>query len=176
MVYFVPLHEAHIQMIFCPRTPISQMGVPKFPKLGLPQLWGPITLCADLRLRWGLKQSCNPHWELFNCMSHATWTQGNQVNSWLLVVESQTANLTPNLSFSHNLCCRCPNGWCEPILDIYDSISFQWYKYFHNLMHFDPCNCSLKIQESIGTPTPQVGVALGVWRFILSHSLAFLGV
>jgi hypothetical protein len=29
----------------------SQMGVPKFPKLGLLQLWGPITLCANLQLR-----------------------------------------------------------------------------------------------------------------------------
>jgi hypothetical protein len=40
IVYFVPLHEAHIQM-----------GVSKFPKLGLLQLWGPITLCVDLRFR-----------------------------------------------------------------------------------------------------------------------------
>jgi len=29
----------------------SQVGVSKFPKLGLPQLWGPITLCEDLRSR-----------------------------------------------------------------------------------------------------------------------------
>jgi hypothetical protein len=26
----------------------SEVGVPKFPKLGFPQLWGPITLCLDL--------------------------------------------------------------------------------------------------------------------------------
>jgi hypothetical protein len=26
----------------------SQMGVPKLPKLGLPRLWGPVTLCVDL--------------------------------------------------------------------------------------------------------------------------------
>jgi len=32
----MPLHEAHIQMAFCFGTP--KMGVPKFPKLGLPQL------------------------------------------------------------------------------------------------------------------------------------------
>jgi hypothetical protein len=37
-------------------------------------------------------------------------------------------------------------------------------------MGFDPCNCSLKIWESIGTPTPKVGAHLGVWGFILSHS------
>ncbi len=32
----------------------SQVGVPKFPKLGLSQLWRPITLCEDFWLRWGL--------------------------------------------------------------------------------------------------------------------------
>jgi len=41
-------------------------------------------------------------------------------------------------------------------------------------MGFDPYNCSLKIQESIRTPTPKVGVHLGVWGFIPSHSLALL--
>jgi len=52
----------------------SQVGVPKFPKLGLLRLWGPITLCVDLWLRWGLKKSCNPHQELFNNMWHITCT------------------------------------------------------------------------------------------------------
>jgi hypothetical protein len=95
-----------------------QMGVPKFPKLRLLWFSGPITLHADLRLRWGLKQSCSPRWELSNNMLHATCTQGNQVNSRLLVVKNQTANLTSGLSFGHNLCFRCPNGSFEPILDI----------------------------------------------------------
>jgi hypothetical protein len=43
-------------------------------------------------------------------------------------------------------------------------------------MGFDPYDHSLKIQESIGTPIPQVEVHLGVWRFILSHFLALSGV
>jgi hypothetical protein len=43
-------------------------------------------------------------------MSHVTCTQGNWVESQLLVVGSQTVNLTPDLSFGHNLCFRCPNG------------------------------------------------------------------
>jgi len=43
-------------------------------------------------------------------------------------------------------------------------------------MGFDPCNRSLKIWESFGTPTPQVGVALGVWEFILSHFPTLPGV
>ncbi len=102
----------------------SQVRVPKLPKLGLLQLWGPITSRADLGLRWGVKQSCSPCWELSNSMSHATFTQVNQVDYRLLVVRSQTANLTPGLSFGHNLCFKCPNGSCEPILDICVSISF----------------------------------------------------
>jgi hypothetical protein len=50
----------------------SQVGVSEFPKLGLSQLWRPIILHADLRLRWGLKQSCNPPRELSNNMCHTT--------------------------------------------------------------------------------------------------------
>ncbi len=116
IIYYMALQEAHIQMAFLSRD--SQMGNLKFPKLGLPQLWSPITLCVNLWLRWGLKQSCSPLWELFNGMSHATYTQGNQVDSRLLVVKSQIVNLIPDLSFGHNLCFRCPNESCEPILDI----------------------------------------------------------
>jgi hypothetical protein len=82
------------------------------------QLWGPITLCENLWLRWGLKQSCSPCQKLFNSVSYATYTQGNWVDSWLLMVESQIANLTPNPSFGHNLCFKCRNGSCELTLDI----------------------------------------------------------
>jgi hypothetical protein len=59
----------------------SQVGVPKFPQLRLLQLWGRITSCANLRLQWSIKKSCSPRWELFNSMSHVTWTHGNKVNS-----------------------------------------------------------------------------------------------
>jgi hypothetical protein len=106
----------------------SQVGVLKLPKLRLSRLWGPITLCVDLQLRWGLKQSYSPCWKLFNSMLHVTYMQGNRVDSWLLVVGSQIVSLTPGLSFGHNLCFRCPNGWCEPILNIYVSIDFQCIK------------------------------------------------
>jgi hypothetical protein len=37
----------------------SLMWISKFPKLGLLKIRSPITLCADLRLRWGLKKSCS---------------------------------------------------------------------------------------------------------------------
>ncbi len=35
------------------------------------------------------------------------------------MVGNKIGNLTPNPSFGHNLCFKCPNGSCEPILDIY---------------------------------------------------------
>jgi hypothetical protein len=127
----------------------SQMRVPKFPWLGLLHLWGRMILRANLQLWWSLKQSCSPGWKISNGMWHATYMWGNQVNSWLLVVGSQIASLIPDLSFDHNLCFRCPNGWCEPILDIYVSIDFQWHEELFKAMGFDPCNCALKIQESI---------------------------
>jgi hypothetical protein len=138
-------------------------------------LWGPITLCADLRLKWVLKQSCNPHWQLSNGMLHTTYTQGNHVDSQLLVVGSQIVNLIPDLSFGHNLCFKCSNGSCEFILNIYVSITFQWCEKLFNPMGFDHYNHCLKIQESIGTPTPKMGVHLGVWGIIPSHSFCILG-
>jgi hypothetical protein len=85
IVYFVPLNEAHIQMTFCPGFP---NGFPKFLKLGFPQFWGPITLFANLELRWSLKQSCSPCRELFNDMLHATCTQRNWVDSRFLLFGS----------------------------------------------------------------------------------------
>jgi len=87
------------------------------------------------------------------------------------MVGSQTGSSTPGPSFGHNLCFRCPNEQCEPILRIYASRAFQWYKERHKTLRFDPCNRSLKFRESTGTSSPKVGVALGVWVFIPSHSL-----
>jgi hypothetical protein len=107
-------------------------------------------------------------------MPHNTCTLGNWVDLQLLVVGRQIANLTPGLSFDHNLCFICPNGSCEPILDIYVSKYFQWYKKKFKPMGFDPCNRALKIRESIWTPTPIMEVHLGMWGFIASHSLHFL--
>ncbi len=103
----------------------SQMGVPKFPQLRLPPIWRCIIFYLDLRLQCGLKQSCNPCRELSNNMSHIACTQRNRVDSRLLMVRSQIANLTFGLSFAHNLCFKYPNGRCEPILDIYALIAFQ---------------------------------------------------
>jgi hypothetical protein len=133
---------------FVPKLP---NGSPKIPKVGSPTTLGRITLCADLRLKRSLKQSFSPHWKLFNGMLQTTCTQENRVDSPLLMVKSQIANLTPDFSFGHNLCFRCLNGSCEPILNIYVSIAFQWYNEVFNPIGFDLYNCFIKIQESTRT-------------------------
>jgi len=107
-------------------------------------------------------------------MLHTIYTQGNQVNSRLLMVGSQTANLTFDPCFSHNLCFKCPNSSCELILNNYILISFQWYKDFFNTLGFNPFDPSSNIWESTEILTPKVRVPLGVWRSNLSHSLTLL--
>jgi hypothetical protein len=106
----------------------SQGGVLKLSQFGLPGLWELITPSLDLWSGWGLKQTCSFPQELSDSVSHSTCTHRNRVDSWLLVVESQTSSLTPGLSFDHNLCCRCLNGYCDAIFDTYFSRPFQWYK------------------------------------------------
>jgi hypothetical protein len=60
----------------------------------------------------------------------------------------QIGSLTPGLSFDHNLCCRCRNGSCKAILDIYTSRPFQRYEKHLKARCFDPCNRSLSFRES----------------------------
>ncbi len=103
-------------------------------------------------------------------MLHVTCTLGGWVDFQLFVVKSEIASLTPDLSFCYNLCCKCPNGSCEPVLNIYTSIAFQWYKKLFNVRCFDLCNYSLKVWEFVKTPTPEMGAHLGVWVFILTLS------
>jgi hypothetical protein len=109
-------------------------------------------------------------------MLHIIWSQVNRVDSQRFLVGSQIGSLTLDPSFSHNLCFRCPNEKCEPILDIYVPRSFQWYKERQKPLSFDPCNRPLKFWESTETPSSKVGVALGVWRFIPSHFPTLPGV
>jgi hypothetical protein len=101
-------------------------------------------------------------------MSHVAYTWGNWVDFSLLVVGNQTVSLIPIFSFDHNLCFRCPNGSCKPILNIYVSIAFQWYENYVESMGFDPYNCVLKIQESIWYYNSHNGSSFGSVRV---HSL-----
>jgi hypothetical protein len=133
----------------------SQSGVPKLSRFGLPGLWATIISRPgpDLRSGRGLNQSCNSLQELSNAMSHSVSGHREEIDSWLLVIESQTANLTPDPSFAHYLSYRCPNGPCETILDIYTSRPFQRHQEQSNARRFDPCNRALNFQESRRIPT-----------------------
>jgi hypothetical protein len=140
------------------------------------RLWGPITLRVDLQLQWGLKQSCSPCRELFNDMLYATYTRRNQGDSWLLVVGNQIVNLTSGPSFGHNLCFRCSNGSCKPILDIFV------LRFFSNdirnaSIHWvlTPTIALWQFGSPFGTPTFNMRIHLGVWGFIPSHSFALPG-
>jgi hypothetical protein len=83
-------------------------GLPKWSPETV-SVWTPGTLgvhnfSPNLRLGQGLKKTCSSPWEFSNGVSHSTCTHHDQVDSQLLVVGSQIANLTPGPSFSHNLC------------------------------------------------------------------------
>jgi hypothetical protein len=157
-------HGGYIQMSFCPKT--FKLGVPKLLKLRLMALWRVIISCLGLWLKWSLKQNCSPRLDLSNDMWHIIFTQLFQGNSWLLVGRSQINTLTPILFSGHNLCFKYSNESYEPISDIYVSRNFQWYKEFFDPMSFDSWSTSLKIWDSIGIPTPKLGVHLGVCGFI----------
>jgi len=130
----------------------SHVRVPKSRNFGLPRLWGLITFGADLKLSCCLKKSCRSRRDLSNSMSHVFYSQVFRVDSWLLVVGSQNwrtfRSSTPGPSFGHNLCFRCPNEQCDPILDIYISRAFHWYKERTKPLSFDPSKRSLKFPES----------------------------
>jgi hypothetical protein len=138
----------------------SQGGVPKLSQVELPGLWTLISPGSNLRLEWGLNKSCSSPQELSNASSHSFCRRQEEVDSKLLVVWSQTASLTPGPSFAHNLGCRCPNGSCEAILDIYISRPFQQYKKHLKVRCFALCCWTLKLRESWRTPSPHF---LGVW-------------
>jgi hypothetical protein len=89
------------------------------------------------------------------------------------MVKSQIGTLTPDFSSGHNLCYKYWNVSYKPILDIYISRYFQWYKNLFSPMSFDSWNPSLKIRDSIGFLTPKVGIHLrcvGSFPHTFSHS------
>jgi len=94
-------------------------------------------------------------------MSHAQIGCREGIDSRLLVVGSQIANLTPGPSFAHNLGCRCPNCQCEGIFDIHVSRPFQRHQEHPNVRCFAPCCRALNIRESRRTPNPQLFQVLG---------------
>jgi hypothetical protein len=173
IVYFVALQGATSKWLFVPRLP---NGSPKIPTVGIPTTLEAHKLACKPSIAMSLKKSCSPHQEIFNGMSHIACTQGNQVDSRLLVVESQTFDLIPSLFFGHNLCFKCPNGQCKPIFNIYASIAFSNdIKNSSNRWVLTLAILFWRFGSPFGTPIPNMGVHLGVWGFIPSHFLALLG-
>jgi hypothetical protein len=138
-----------------PGTPkLESRNPPKCPGSGLPGLWEGITPRPDLGSRRGLNRSCSPRRDLSNGVSHFQIGHRERVDSRLLVVGSQTANLTPGPSFAHNLGCRCPNRECEGIFDIYVSRPFRWHQEHPNERCSGLPNRLLSFRKSQRTPIP----------------------
>jgi hypothetical protein len=103
----------------------SRVGVSKLSRAGVLDLWTPISLDCRVRSQRGLKKIYSSYQELSNAVLHSQIRHREEVDSQLLMVGSGTVSLTPDLSFGHNLCFRCPNKQCEPILDIHVPRAFQ---------------------------------------------------
>jgi hypothetical protein len=140
-------------------------GLPKWsPEIvsaGLPELWTSITPDCRVGSQRGLNQSCSPRRDLSNAMSHAHIECRKSIDSWLLVVGSQTASLTPGPSFAHNLRYRCPNDQCDAIFDIYVSRPFQQHQEHPNTRCFAPFCRALNTREFRRTPNPHFFQVLG---------------
>jgi hypothetical protein len=106
----------------------SRNGVPKLSRVRVSGLWTATAPRPNLGSGRVLNQSCSSCWELSNAVSHFSRKRREEVDSRLLMVGSQIANLTPSSSFAHNLSYICPNGQCEAIFDIYVSRPFQWHQ------------------------------------------------
>jgi hypothetical protein len=157
IVFSATLRRDYTQMAPFPGTPkLESRNCPEIVPVGVPGLWEFITPDFRVWSRRGLYQSCSPCRDLSNAMSHSQFGGREEVDSWLLVVGSQNASLTPGPSFAHNLGCKCPNDQCEAILDIYTSRSFQWHQEHFNARCFGPCCRTLNIWESWRTPNPQL--------------------
>jgi hypothetical protein len=155
IVFSAALRWGYIQMALFPGTPkLESQNCPEIVLGGVPGLWALITPDCEVWSQRGLNQTCSSRRDLSNDVSHSEIRCREEVDSRLLVIGSQIANLTPSPSFAHNLGCRCPNDQCEAIFDIYVPRPFQWHQEHLNARCFGPCFRALNIQESRRTPNP----------------------
>jgi len=126
IVFSASHRGGYIRMALFPGTPKleSRNCLALESRVGIPGLWTLIAPRLKLGSGQGLNQSCSPCRELSNAVLHSFKRHWEEDDSRLLVVGSQTGNLTPGPSFAHNLGYRCPNGPCEAILGIYTSRPF----------------------------------------------------
>jgi hypothetical protein len=149
-------------MSLFPGTPgLESRNCPETVPGGVSGLWELITPDCEVWSRRGLNQTCSPRRDLSNDVSHSQFGGREEVDSRLLVVGSQTANLTPGPSFAHNLGYICSNDQCEAIFYIYASRPFQWHQEHLNARCFGPCCRGLNIRESRRTPNPHFFQVLG---------------
>jgi len=149
-------------MALFPGTPkLESQNCPKIVLGGVPGLWELITPDWKIWSQQDLNQTCSPRWDLFNNVLHSQFWGRQNIDSWLLVVGSQTGSLTLGPSFAHNLGDKCPNGQCEAIFDIYASRPFQWHQKHPNARCFGSCCRALNIRESWRTPNPHFFQVLG---------------
>jgi len=143
IIYFAPLREAHIQMTFCPEIPKGESRKC--------QSWNSCNFVglqlhaqtSDQDEVWSKVAALVESFPTLCCTPFAHTKVESILNFLWSGVKLPV--LIPNLSFCHNLCCKCPNGSCEPILNICTSITFQWYKKFLNARCFDFYNCFMKV-------------------------------
>jgi hypothetical protein len=162
IVYSVTLSGTHARMSLFPGTPgLESRNCPETVPGGVPRLWELITPNCGVWSQRGLNQTCSPRRDLSNDVLHSRFVGQKEVDSRLLVVRSQTANLTPGPSFAHNLGYRCPNGQCEAIFYIYASRTFQWHQEHLNARCFGPFCRAMNIRESRRTSNPHFFQVLG---------------
>ncbi len=162
IVFSATLHRGYIQMALFPGTPkLESRNCTETIPVRVLGLWA--LIAPDFRVwSWrGLNQSCSPRQDLSNSMSHSQFGGQEEVDSRPLMVGSQTASLTPDPSFAHNLGFRYPNDQCEAIFDIYSSRPFQCHQEHPNARCFGLCCRTLNIREFRRTPNPQ----LWEWEF-----------
>jgi hypothetical protein len=149
-------------MSLFPETPgLESQNCPEIVPCGVPGLWELITPDFEVWSRRGLNQTCSPRRDLSNNVSYFQFGGREEVDSWLLVVGSQIASLTPGPSFAHNLGYRCSNDQCEAIFYIYVSRPFQWHQEHLNTRCFGICCRTLNIWESQRTSNPHFFQVLG---------------
>jgi hypothetical protein len=133
-------------------------------------VWTPGTLWVHkslLRPRIGMTFKANLYLSLKafqQCVTLYLHTPGS-VDSRLLVVRNQIASLTPDPSFYHNLCWKCPNGSCEAIFDIYTSISFQWHEERLKARCLTPAIKLWSFKSPRGLPSPHFGSVSVIFTF-----------
>ncbi len=99
IVFFAALSGGYIQMALFPGTPKGESrNYPGLESRDFGKSYFPVPT-SD----WSLNQSCSSPQELSNTMSHSFSRCLEDVDSRLLVVGSQTTNLTPGPFFAHNL-------------------------------------------------------------------------